>query len=76
MDVGLARPAIGDTLPPRAHEPVRADAGRAITPSYGFFFAAGPQVQVVLQKLPQQEPARFIQMFFQLGMGPRGRSFA
>ncbi|CAM5680239.1 hypothetical protein SGRIM119S_01783 [Streptomyces griseorubiginosus] len=53
---------------------VGADDRRMCTGSYRHHLPPGPQVQMVLQQLPQQRASRRFQVLFQLIMGPqRGR---
>jgi hypothetical protein len=70
------QPARVTCFAPGAKVPVRAGHRRVCAGSHFVFLSAGAQVQVVLQQLPHQSSPGFLQMFFQLGVAPRGRQLA
>ena len=58
-------------LPPGPGDPVGSRRGRAVLPGL-LFFPRSPEVQVVLQQLPQQVPAPLVQVLLELAGGHPG----
>jgi hypothetical protein len=65
------QPARVTRLAPWAQATVRAGDWWVCAGSDRILLAAGAQVEVILQQLPQQCSPGMVQMFFQLGVAPK-----